>query len=44
MQDEFVEVDVGSMILATGYEQFDPSVIPQYGYKKFDDVLTGLEF
>jgi len=44
MQDEFVEVDVGSMILATGYEQFDPSVIPQYGYKKFDNVLTGLEF
>jgi len=44
MQDELVEVDVGSMILATGYEQFDPSVIPQYGYKKYDNVLTGLEF
>ncbi|MFP3899054.1 MAG: NAD(P)-binding protein [Dehalococcoidia bacterium] len=44
MQEEFVEVEVGSMILATGYEQFDPSVIPQYGYKKFDNVLTGLEF
>jgi len=44
MQDEFVEVEVGSMILATGYQQFDPSVIPQYGYKKFDNVLTGLEF
>jgi heterodisulfide reductase subunit A len=44
MQDELVEVDVGSMIIATGYEQFDPSVIPQYGYKKFDNVLTGLEF
>jgi len=44
MQDEFVEVEVGSMILATGYQQFDPSVIPQYGYKKFENVLTGLEF
>jgi heterodisulfide reductase subunit A len=44
MEDELVEVDVGSMILATGYEQFDPSVIPQYGYKKFENVLTGLEF
>jgi len=43
-QDEYVEVEVGSMILATGYEQFDPSVIPQYGYKKYDNVLTGLEF
>jgi heterodisulfide reductase subunit A len=44
MQEEFVEVEVGSMILATGYEQFDPSVMPQYGYKKYDNVLTGLEF
>ena len=44
MQDEFVEVEVGSMILATGYQQFDPSVIPQYGYKEFENVLTGLEF
>ena len=44
MQEELVDVEVGSMILATGYEQFDPSVIPQYGYKKFDNVLTGLEF
>ena len=44
MQEEYVEVEVGSMILATGYEQFDPSVIPQYGYKRFDNVLTGLEF
>jgi heterodisulfide reductase subunit A len=43
-QDEYVEVEVGSMILATGYEQFDPRVIPQYGYKKYDNVLTGLEF
>ena len=44
MKDEFVEVEVGSIILATGYDQFDPSVITQYGYKKYDNVLTGLEF
>jgi heterodisulfide reductase subunit A len=44
MEDEFVEVEVGSIIMATGYDQFDPSVITQYGYKKYDNVLTGLEF
>ncbi len=44
MEDEFVEVEVGSIILATGYDQFDPSVMTQYGYKKYDNVLTGLEF
>ena len=43
-EDEIVEVEVGTIIVATGYDQFDPSVIPQYGYKKYDNVLTGLEF
>jgi len=42
--DEIIELEVGSIILATGYDQFDPSVITQYGYKKYDNVLTGLEF
>ena len=43
-EDEIIEVEVGTIIVATGYDQFDPSVIPQYGYKKYDNVLTGLEF
>jgi len=42
-EDEIVEVEVGTIIVVTGYDQFDPSVIPQYGYKKYDNVLTGLE-
>jgi heterodisulfide reductase subunit A len=42
--DQTVELEVGAIIVATGYDQFDPSVIPQYGYKKYDNVLTGLEF
>jgi heterodisulfide reductase subunit A len=44
MKEETVEIEVGSAILATGYDQFDPSVMTQYGYKKYDNVLTGLEF
>jgi heterodisulfide reductase subunit A len=43
-KDEIIEVEVGSIILATGYDIFDPSVIPQYGYGKYDNVLTGLQF
>jgi heterodisulfide reductase subunit A len=43
-RDEIVEVEVGNIILATGYQQFNPSVIPQYGYGKYDNVITGLEF
>ena len=42
--DQIVEFEVGSIIMATGYDIFDPSVIPQYGYKKFDNVFTGIEF
>ncbi len=42
--DQIIELEVGTIIVATGYDQFDPSVIPQYGYKKYDNVLTGLEF
>jgi heterodisulfide reductase subunit A len=42
--DQIVELEIGVIIVATGYDQFDPSVIPQYGYKKYDNVLTGLEF
>ncbi len=44
MKDEIVDVEVGSIILATGYQQIDPSVIPQYGYGRYDNVITGLEF
>ena len=43
-EDQIVEVEVGAIILSTGYNAFDPSPITQYGYKRFDNVLTGLEF
>ena len=44
MEDEIVEVDVGSIIVATGFQQFDPSVIYEYGYGRYDNVITGLQF
>ena len=44
MEDEIVEVDVGNIIVTTGFQQFDPSVIYQYGYGQYDNVFTGLEF
>jgi heterodisulfide reductase subunit A len=42
--DQIVEVEVGNIIIATGYDSFDPTPITQYGYGKFDNVYTGLEF
>ena len=43
-KDEIVEVEIGSIILTTGFNVFDPTPIYQYGYKRFDNVITSLEF
>jgi len=42
-QPEEIELDVGAVIVATGFDVFDPSVIPQYGYKRFQNVITAME-
>lgn len=39
-----VEVEVGTIIVATGYDVFDPSILEEYGYGVYDNVMTGLEF
>jgi heterodisulfide reductase subunit A2 len=44
MKDEIVELEVGNIILATGFQQFNPEQIYQYGYKRYPNVFTGLEF
>jgi len=43
-EDEVLNLDVGNIILATGYDLFDTRRIPQYGYGKFENVFTSLEF
>jgi heterodisulfide reductase subunit A len=42
-QDQVVELEVGTIILATGFKDFDPRVEPRYGYGLYDNVLTGME-
>jgi heterodisulfide reductase subunit A len=44
MQAEEIQVQAGSIILATGYDIMDPSPLKQYGYKKYPNVYTSLEF
>jgi heterodisulfide reductase subunit A len=41
---EEVEIEIGNIILATGYQVFDAKRIPRYGYGKYPNVLTSLEF
>lgn len=42
--DSYIDIEVGNIILATGYELLDVSKIEQYGYGVFPNVLTSLEF
>jgi len=44
MEEEIVEIEVGNIIMATGYQAFDPTPLYQYGYGRLDNVITGLEF
>jgi len=44
MKPETVELEVGTIIVATGADVFDPSALPQYGYGKYPNVITSLEF
>ena len=41
--DTIEEVDVGAIILATGFKTFDAGRKPQYGYGKYPNVFTSLE-
>jgi heterodisulfide reductase subunit A len=44
MQEEEISVDVGSIILATGYDVLDPTPMKAYGYGRYPNVYTSLEF
>ena len=43
-RDETVEFDVGSVIVATGFDAMDPTPLTSYGYGRFANVFTNLEF
>jgi heterodisulfide reductase subunit A len=44
MQDQMVEIDVGAIIVATGMDVYDPVPLDEYGYTRFSNVLTSMEF
>jgi heterodisulfide reductase subunit A2 len=42
-REEEVEVGVGSVIVSTGYSLFPADAKPQYGYGRFQNVITGVQ-
>ncbi len=43
LEDKLVWEDIGAIIAATGYSHFDPSVMPEYGYGRYPNVITAME-
>ena len=42
--DQILNVEVGAIIVATGIEVYDPAVLDEYGYTRYPNVVTSLEF
>jgi len=43
-KDEKIELKVGAILVATGFNVFDSKKLPKYGYGKIDDIYNALEF
>jgi heterodisulfide reductase subunit A len=43
-KEKIVEVEVGNIIVTTGFDSFDPTVMTQMGYGQYDNVVTGIQF
>jgi heterodisulfide reductase subunit A len=43
-QDDEIEVEVGNIVIATGYKLFDTRRVEPYGYGVLPNVFTSLEF
>lgn len=43
MEEEHFKLEVKTVILATGFELFDPLKIPRYGYGVYKNVLTSMQ-
>ena len=44
MQTDYVELNVGAVVLAPGFKPFSPKGIDYYGYDEIPDVVTSLEY
>ncbi|KPL19525.1 MAG: methyl-viologen-reducing hydrogenase subunit delta [candidate division Zixibacteria bacterium SM23_81] len=43
-QDKEIELEVGTIIVATGMEVYDPTELDEFGYTQYENVITSLEF
>ncbi|OFY83793.1 MAG: disulfide reductase [Bacteroidetes bacterium RBG_19FT_COMBO_42_7] len=43
-EDQITEVEIGAIVIATGFTVKQTDFFPEYGYGKYPDVITGLQF
>ncbi len=43
-EDEFIDLDVDAVVVATGFDLIDPCIKPEFGYDVYPEVMTGIEF
>ncbi len=44
MQDEIVNLEIGTIIVSTGMDVYDPTEMDEFGYRSFENVITSMEF
>ena len=44
MQDEMIDLEVGTIIVATGMDVYDPTEMDEFGYRSYENVITSMEF
>ena len=44
MKDEIIEIEVGTIIVATGMDVYDPTEMDEFGYRSYENVITSIEF
>ena len=44
IKDEEIELKVGTIVVATGMDVYDPQEIDEYGYTLYENVITSMEF
>jgi heterodisulfide reductase subunit A len=44
MVDRDIEIEVGTILVATGMKVIDPTMLSEYGYTRYPNVITSMEF
>jgi heterodisulfide reductase subunit A2 len=43
-RDEIISREIGAVVVAIGLDVYDPTEVDEYGYTRYDNVITSMEF